>query len=392
MSAFLKFLDITSFFIIVIVNLSLIALLCYYFKKKFENIEEIQQQQSKIIFDLVNSRDSSNGKGSNDIDDMFLAPSAVSRVEYQENVVMPNTSSDENTQNKETIFNEYFDETEQGVATIPDYDMATMIPGGVKEQTDNGNIESGSVSDSGSDSDSDSDDGSGSDTEQESDVDDESENESDSEVKEMIIGEATQSSCIPIIPSTESDDSDDSDDETSLEDEIESEKKEIIVNDIPTNKMQALSSMFMSKSENDENDIDDVNDVNVDNLEATTVKTIEIMPSVENTENVENVANAEESGNHTMHLDLSQPLELELGGELSGESTSEIEDITLELSSDSNDETLSQNEHQVVFEDVDLSKMKMNELKTLATSHGIKVKSNMKKNDIIEELIERYNN
>tara|TARA_X000000950_G_C13893072_1_gene651681 strand:- start:1351 stop:1995 length:645 start_codon:yes stop_codon:yes gene_type:complete len=65
---FNRLLDISGFFLIIVINLSLIALLCYYAKKKFESIEDIQKEQSNILFNLVN-------KDNNDIDPMFLTPS-----------------------------------------------------------------------------------------------------------------------------------------------------------------------------------------------------------------------------------------------------------------------------------------------------------------------------
>ena len=70
-------LDISGFFLIVVINLSLIALLCYYAKKKFESIEEIQKEQSKILFNLVHSASNTTVNGAertNQIDPMFLSP------------------------------------------------------------------------------------------------------------------------------------------------------------------------------------------------------------------------------------------------------------------------------------------------------------------------------
>ena len=46
-------LDISSFFMGVIINLLLITLMCYFFKKKYENIEEAQSEQAKILLDLM---------------------------------------------------------------------------------------------------------------------------------------------------------------------------------------------------------------------------------------------------------------------------------------------------------------------------------------------------
>ena len=73
-------LDISGFFLIVVINLSLIALLCYYAKKKFESIEEIQKEQSKILFNLVHSASNTTVNGperTNQIDPMFLSPTMV---------------------------------------------------------------------------------------------------------------------------------------------------------------------------------------------------------------------------------------------------------------------------------------------------------------------------
>lgn len=81
---FSKLLDISGFFLIVIINLSLIALLCYYAKKKFESIEEIQREQSKVLFDLVNKSTSSSGSSNSGIDPMFLSVTSSPVIEVQD--------------------------------------------------------------------------------------------------------------------------------------------------------------------------------------------------------------------------------------------------------------------------------------------------------------------
>jgi hypothetical protein len=48
--------DISSFFLIMIINLLLIALLCYYFKRKFENLEKAQMEQAKILYGLIENK------------------------------------------------------------------------------------------------------------------------------------------------------------------------------------------------------------------------------------------------------------------------------------------------------------------------------------------------
>ena len=50
---FSAILDISSFFIGMIINLLLIALICYYFKRKYENLEIAQNEQAKVLYQLI---------------------------------------------------------------------------------------------------------------------------------------------------------------------------------------------------------------------------------------------------------------------------------------------------------------------------------------------------
>jgi hypothetical protein len=50
---FSTILDISSFFIGMLINLLLIALICYYFKRKYEILEQAQNEQAKIIYNLI---------------------------------------------------------------------------------------------------------------------------------------------------------------------------------------------------------------------------------------------------------------------------------------------------------------------------------------------------
>jgi hypothetical protein len=50
---FSAILDISSFFIGMIINLLLIALICYYFKRKYENLEIAQNEQAKVLYQLL---------------------------------------------------------------------------------------------------------------------------------------------------------------------------------------------------------------------------------------------------------------------------------------------------------------------------------------------------
>jgi type VI protein secretion system component VasK len=51
--AFSNILDISSFFIGMLINLLLIALICYYFKRKYEALEVAQNEQAKILYNII---------------------------------------------------------------------------------------------------------------------------------------------------------------------------------------------------------------------------------------------------------------------------------------------------------------------------------------------------
>ena len=53
---FSTILDISSFFIGMLINLLLIALICYYFKRKYEALELSQNEQAKILYNLIQSQ------------------------------------------------------------------------------------------------------------------------------------------------------------------------------------------------------------------------------------------------------------------------------------------------------------------------------------------------
>jgi hypothetical protein len=53
---FSSILDISSFFIGMLINLLLIALICYYFKRKYEILEQAQNEQAKIIYNLIQNQ------------------------------------------------------------------------------------------------------------------------------------------------------------------------------------------------------------------------------------------------------------------------------------------------------------------------------------------------
>ena len=50
--------DITGFFVSVLINLLLIALICYYFKRKIDNLEISQSEQAKTLYALLSQQNS----------------------------------------------------------------------------------------------------------------------------------------------------------------------------------------------------------------------------------------------------------------------------------------------------------------------------------------------
>jgi hypothetical protein len=72
---FSSILDISSFFIGMIINLILVSLMCYYFKRKYEILEAAQTEQAKILYNLLR-RDSSQKT------DTFIQSLNEDRVDY----------------------------------------------------------------------------------------------------------------------------------------------------------------------------------------------------------------------------------------------------------------------------------------------------------------------
>lgn len=56
MSTFSSILDISSFFIGVLVNLLLVAMICFYFKRKIDNLELSQSEQAKMLFQIIQDK------------------------------------------------------------------------------------------------------------------------------------------------------------------------------------------------------------------------------------------------------------------------------------------------------------------------------------------------
>ena len=57
---FSNLLDVSSFFIGVLINLLLIAMICFYFKRKINNLELSQSEQAKMLFQIIQNKSSSS--------------------------------------------------------------------------------------------------------------------------------------------------------------------------------------------------------------------------------------------------------------------------------------------------------------------------------------------
>jgi hypothetical protein len=56
MGAFSSLIDISSFFVGILINLLLIAMICYYFKRKIDNLEVSQSEQAKMLYGIISQQ------------------------------------------------------------------------------------------------------------------------------------------------------------------------------------------------------------------------------------------------------------------------------------------------------------------------------------------------
>ena len=136
MGSFSNLIDISSFFIGVLINLLLVALVCYYFKRKIDNLEVSQSEQAKMLYSLI------------------------SRQEQQQQHFMmtasqENNNSSENTMSESNLnFLQNLDLNSLGATHNSIVEMPNMQQDGEVSDSDSGS-ETGS--ESGSDSESESD-------------------------------------------------------------------------------------------------------------------------------------------------------------------------------------------------------------------------------------------
>lgn len=78
---FSKLLDITGFFVGVLINLLLIALICFYFKRKIDNLELSQSEQAKMLYGIISANSSNMSSNQNNVLESFTSEKTDSSYE-----------------------------------------------------------------------------------------------------------------------------------------------------------------------------------------------------------------------------------------------------------------------------------------------------------------------
>ena len=85
-------LDITGFFVGVLINLLLIAMICYYFKRKIDNLEFSQSEQAKTLYTLIAQSQKTNSPVSTTGLDEVLENNVIKNLDLSK---LNNTEDDE---------------------------------------------------------------------------------------------------------------------------------------------------------------------------------------------------------------------------------------------------------------------------------------------------------
>ena len=127
---FSTILDISSFFIGMLINLLLIALICYYFKRKYETLEASQNEQAKILYNLIQNQ---LPKKTFDINDLITNANLCSNLGTC--MVNPDDIEESDSDAETDAESESEDETDQ-----EDDDRRTNLNIQVSEVKDDGQI------------------------------------------------------------------------------------------------------------------------------------------------------------------------------------------------------------------------------------------------------------
>lgn len=102
---FSAILDISSFFIGMIINLLLIALICYYFKRKYENLEIAQNEQAKVLYQLLQQNVQPKVKNLNEIIKDTIDKEIVPKTILESDTDSDSDSDTDSDSDSETIVN-----------------------------------------------------------------------------------------------------------------------------------------------------------------------------------------------------------------------------------------------------------------------------------------------
>lgn len=155
MGSFSNLIDISSFFIGVLINLLLVALVCYYFKRKIDNLEVSQSEQAKMLYSLI------------------------SRQEQQQQHFMMTASQENNNSGESTM-------SESNLNFLQNLDLNSL------GTTHNSIVEMPNMQQDGEDSDSDSGSETGSESGSESESDNEEVNVELSETKVLTLNQENE--------------------------------------------------------------------------------------------------------------------------------------------------------------------------------------------------------
>ena len=129
MSGFSSILDISSFFIGVLVNLLLVAMICFYFKRKIDTLETAQSEQAKILFELVqnNQPSSSNQLNSGGTYGMLNNLDLTQLEDVQENSNIVNETEENNDSDNESEDDSDDDDSDDESDDETNVDLETTV-------------------------------------------------------------------------------------------------------------------------------------------------------------------------------------------------------------------------------------------------------------------------
>ncbi len=136
---FSNLLDITGFFVGVLINLLLIAMICYYFKRKIDNLEFSQSEQAKTLYTLIaQSRQSSSpvsNSGVNEVmENNIIKNLDLSKLNNNEDVEVDDSESDEESDEDTDEESEIDDKEEKVIEDAEEHDIIKTV----KEFNNNG--------------------------------------------------------------------------------------------------------------------------------------------------------------------------------------------------------------------------------------------------------------